>query len=83
MAVKQTDLRFAICDLRFLLGLRYLFVFRRWWLVGLGFRREKNGGVVEYVVFDNEGHGFTKKVNEIRAYKAIADFLGKHLRSAS
>ncbi|HEV8160096.1 MAG TPA: prolyl oligopeptidase family serine peptidase [Pyrinomonadaceae bacterium] len=44
---------------------------------------KKNGGVVEYVVFDNEGHGFTKKVNEIRAYKAIADFLDKHLKGAS
>ncbi|MDQ3061903.1 MAG: S9 family peptidase [Acidobacteriota bacterium] len=44
---------------------------------------KKNGGVVEYVVFDNEGHGFTKKVNEIRAYKAIADFLNKHLKGAS
>lgn len=44
---------------------------------------KKTGGVVEYVVFDNEGHGFTKKVNEIRAYKAIADFLAKHLKGAS
>jgi len=43
---------------------------------------KKTGGVVEYVVFDDEGHGFTKKVNEIRAYKAIADFLDKHLKGA-
>jgi dipeptidyl aminopeptidase/acylaminoacyl peptidase len=41
---------------------------------------KKKGGVVEYVVFDNEGHGFTKKANEIRGYKAILDFLDKHLR---
>ena len=40
---------------------------------------KKKNGVVEYVVFDNEGHGFTKKANEIRAYKAILDFLDKHL----
>nr|MBA3319870.1 prolyl oligopeptidase family serine peptidase [Pyrinomonadaceae bacterium] len=40
----------------------------------------KNNGVVEYVVFDDEGHGFTKKVNEIRAYKAILDFLEQHLK---
>jgi dipeptidyl aminopeptidase/acylaminoacyl peptidase len=40
----------------------------------------KKGGVVEYVVFDNEGHGFTKKANEIRASKAILDFLDKHLK---
>lgn len=42
----------------------------------------KNNGVVEYIVFDDEGHGFTKKANEIRAYKAILDFLDKHLKGA-
>jgi dipeptidyl aminopeptidase/acylaminoacyl peptidase len=41
---------------------------------------KKKGGIVEYVVFDNEGHGFTKKANEIRGYKAILDFLDKYLR---
>jgi dipeptidyl aminopeptidase/acylaminoacyl peptidase len=44
---------------------------------------KKKGGVVEYVVFDNEGHGFTKKENEIRAYKSILEFLDKHLKSNS
>lgn len=44
---------------------------------------KKRGGVVEYVVFDNEGHGFTKKANEIRAYKAILDFLDKHLKGGA
>jgi dipeptidyl aminopeptidase/acylaminoacyl peptidase len=44
---------------------------------------KKRGGVVEYVVFDNEGHGFTKKANEIRAYKAILDFLDKYLKGAT
>ncbi len=43
---------------------------------------KKKGGVVEYIVFDNEGHGFTKKANEIRGYKAILDFLDKYLRGA-
>ena len=43
---------------------------------------KKKNGVVEYVVFDNEGHGFTKKANEIRAYKAILDFLDNHLKAA-
>ena len=43
---------------------------------------KKKGVPVEYVVFDNEGHGFTKKANEIRANKAILDFLDKHLRGA-
>ena len=42
----------------------------------------KRNGVVEYVTFDNEGHGFTKKANEIRAYKAILDFLDRYLKNA-
>lgn len=44
---------------------------------------KKKKGVVEYVVFDNEGHGFTKKANEIKAYKAILDFLDKYLRAGA
>jgi dipeptidyl aminopeptidase/acylaminoacyl peptidase len=39
-----------------------------------------NGVVVEYVVFDNEGHGFTKKANEVRANQAILEFLDRHLK---
>lgn len=41
---------------------------------------KKSGVPVEYVVFDNEGHGFTKKANEIRANRAILEFLDLHLR---
>ncbi len=41
----------------------------------------KRQGTVEYVLFDNEGHGFTKKANEIRAYKAILDFLDRYLKA--
>jgi dipeptidyl aminopeptidase/acylaminoacyl peptidase len=44
---------------------------------------KKKSGVVEYVVFDNEGHGFTKKENEIRAYKAILDFLDRYLKGSA
>ena len=40
----------------------------------------KKNSVVEYVVFDNEGHGFTKKANEIRANKAILEFLDRYLK---
>ena len=43
---------------------------------------KKKNGVVEYIVFDNEGHGFTKRENEIRAYKAILDFLDQHVKGA-
>ncbi len=42
---------------------------------------KKRNGVVEYVLFDNEGHGFTKKANEIRAYKAVLDFLDRYLKN--
>lgn len=42
---------------------------------------KQRNGVVEYVLFDNEGHGFTKKANEIRAYKAILDFLDRYLKN--
>ena len=37
----------------------------------------QNGVHVEYVVFEDEGHGFAKKENEIRAYQFISDFLMK------
>ncbi len=44
---------------------------------------KKKGGVVEYVVFDNEGHGFTKKENEIKGYQAILEFLDKYLKGST
>jgi dipeptidyl aminopeptidase/acylaminoacyl peptidase len=44
---------------------------------------KKKKGVVEYVVFDNEGHGFTKKANEIKGNKAILDFLDKYLKNSA
>ncbi len=33
------------------------------------------GRLVEYLVLENEGHGFAQKDNEIKAYRAIAEFL--------
>lgn len=41
---------------------------------------KKNGVPVEYVVFPDEGHGFVKKENQIKGYKAILDFVDKHLK---
>ena len=41
-----------------------------------------NGVPVEYVVFDDEGHGFLKKENEIEGYGQIKEFLDEHLRGA-
>lgn len=40
-----------------------------------------NGVPVEYVVFDDEGHGFRKKENRERGYEAVLDFLDRHLKS--
>lgn len=39
-----------------------------------------NGVPVEYVVFDDEGHGFTKKENQLRGYEAILRFLDRYLK---
>lgn len=41
---------------------------------------KKNNVPVEYVVFDDEGHGFTKKKNQIAAYGSILEFLDAHLK---
>ena len=39
-----------------------------------------NGVPVEYVLFEDEGHGFVKKENEIEGYGQIVAFLDKHLK---
>ena len=39
-----------------------------------------NGITVEYVVFDDEGHGLRKKENEIEAYGKILNFLETYLK---
>ena len=40
----------------------------------------KNGVPVEYVLFEDEGHGFVKKENQIEAYGSILKFLDKYLK---
>ncbi len=42
----------------------------------------KKGGVVEYIVFPDEGHGFTKKKNQIEGYGAVLAFLNKYLKQS-
>jgi dipeptidyl aminopeptidase/acylaminoacyl peptidase len=37
------------------------------------------GREVEYVVFEDEGHGFTKRQNEVKALSLAADWLERHL----
>ena len=39
-----------------------------------------NGVPVEYVIFDDEGHGFRKKENEIKGYGQIKEFLDQYLK---
>lgn len=41
----------------------------------------KNGVTVEYVLFEDEGHGFVKKENQIEAYSRILKFLDVHLKN--
>jgi len=40
----------------------------------------KNGVPVEYVLFEDEGHGFVKKENQITAYSKILEFLDQYLK---
>jgi dipeptidyl aminopeptidase/acylaminoacyl peptidase len=35
---------------------------------------------VEYVIFPDEGHGFVKKENNIRASEEVLKFLDKYLK---
>lgn len=41
---------------------------------------KKNGVPTEYIVFPDEGHGFEKKENEIRGYRAVLEFLDRYLK---
>jgi dipeptidyl aminopeptidase/acylaminoacyl peptidase len=40
---------------------------------------KKRGGVVEFKVYENEGHGFAKIENQIDAYTRVAEFLKKYV----
>jgi dipeptidyl aminopeptidase/acylaminoacyl peptidase len=42
-------------------------------------RVRANGVDVQYLVFDDEGHGFTSRENDTRANLTIAEFLAEHL----
>jgi len=41
---------------------------------------KENGVPVVYVIFDDEGHGFVKKENQIEGYGKILEFLDKYLK---
>ncbi|MBE4909196.1 S9 family peptidase [Bacillus luteolus] len=40
----------------------------------------KNNVPTEYIVFPDEGHGFSKKENRITGYRAILEFLDEYLK---
>ncbi len=40
---------------------------------------KKNGGAVEYLLYEDEGHGLAKLKNRLDAYPKIAAFLDEHL----
>ncbi|HEU4902954.1 MAG TPA: prolyl oligopeptidase family serine peptidase [Flavisolibacter sp.] len=43
---------------------------------------KRNGVPVEYVLFPDEGHGFVKKENQMKAAEVTLKFLDEHLRNA-
>ncbi|HEX4441687.1 MAG TPA: prolyl oligopeptidase family serine peptidase, partial [Thermoanaerobaculia bacterium] len=43
---------------------------------------KKSGVPVEYIVFPDEGHGFTKKKDQIEGWSAVLKFLDKYLKGA-
>ena len=44
---------------------------------------KEHGIPVEYVLFEDEGHGFVKKENRIEGYEAILKFLDLHLKKSA
>ena len=42
----------------------------------------KRGGVVEFKVYENEGHGFARVENQIDAYQRVSGFLKAHVPPA-
>jgi len=43
---------------------------------------KKRGGVAEYKIYENEGHGFARVENQIDAYNRVAQFLKAHVPPA-
>jgi dipeptidyl aminopeptidase/acylaminoacyl peptidase len=42
---------------------------------------KQNNVPVEYVLFEDEGHGFRKKENRTKGYRSILKFLDNYLKS--
>jgi dipeptidyl aminopeptidase/acylaminoacyl peptidase len=43
---------------------------------------KKRGGVAEYKIYENEGHGFARVENQIDAYQRAANFIKSHVPPA-
>jgi dipeptidyl aminopeptidase/acylaminoacyl peptidase len=43
---------------------------------------KKRGGIVEFKVYENEGHGFARVENQIDAYQRVSGFLKAHVPPA-
>jgi dipeptidyl aminopeptidase/acylaminoacyl peptidase len=43
----------------------------------------ENGGTVEFLLYEDEGHGLAKLKNRLDAYPRIASFLDENLTSRS
>src|SRR5215467_1913718 len=43
---------------------------------------KKNGGTVDYKIYEDEGHGFARMENQIDAYQRVANFLKAHVPPA-
>ncbi len=46
-------------------------------------RARDRGVPVRKLIFEDEGHGFSKLENRIEAYRSIVEFLNEHVRSSS
>lgn len=44
---------------------------------------KSHGGTVEYMLLEDEAHGFRKTKNSLRAYQAVLGFLDRHLKADS
>lgn len=42
---------------------------------------KERGVPVRYDVYEDEGHGFTRRENETKAYQSVLDFFGEHLKA--
>jgi dipeptidyl aminopeptidase/acylaminoacyl peptidase len=40
----------------------------------------KRGAVVEYKLYNDEGHGISKLKNRLELYPLVADFLDKYMK---